>query len=204
MDNLQIGTFGWQMPEGQGDFYPDDMPEEWQLDYYSNLFRVVLVAESQWLNWEDDDLEACVEGVEGEFGFYLGIDGLITTAKEAQINAIKQRFGDLLQGVVLFSEEMQVAAVSSIDLNSVPLTLISKKVALPGWHFQINGLQISGNPLGYCDDLPADGKQQAALLKNFMLAIPENTEGAAFFIGGDSINMKHVTNLKVVGEFLGY
>lgn len=204
MDNLQIGTFGWQMPEGQGDFYPDDMPVEWQLDYYSNLFRVVLVAESQWLSWDDDAMEDCVDAVEGDFGFYLGIEGQLTAAKQKQIDAIQQAFGDLLQGLVLFSEDSQVQAVSDVDSNGIPLTLISKNFALPGWQVEINRLQISGNPLGYCDDLPADGKQQAALLKNFMQAMPKNSAGAAFFIGGDSINMNHVTNLKVVGEFLGY
>ena len=40
---LLIGTCGWQHAAWKGGFYPDDLPAEWQLTYYSNEFRVVLV-----------------------------------------------------------------------------------------------------------------------------------------------------------------
>ncbi|MBN2866444.1 MAG: hypothetical protein JXK16_10600 [Thiotrichales bacterium] len=203
MDNLQIGTFGWQVPEGQGDFYPDDMPPEWQLDYYSNLFRVVLVPEEQWLQWDKEAIEACIDAVEGEFGFYLGVNHLLSKAKEAQLLVIKDAFGSLLKGVVIFSDA-PIADLPQTAVQNVPVTLVSKVEALAGWQIEINGLKISGQPMGFCADLPADGKQQAAMLKNFMQSMPDNSAGAAFFIGGDSINMKLVSNLKVVGEFLGY
>ncbi|HEB67806.1 MAG TPA: hypothetical protein ENI93_07650 [Gammaproteobacteria bacterium] len=39
-----IGAAGWRHPAWQGDFYPDDLPAEWQPVYYANEFPVVLIA----------------------------------------------------------------------------------------------------------------------------------------------------------------
>jgi len=41
LDNIQITTLGWQAPNWKQEFYPEDMPEEWQLDYYLNYFSVL-------------------------------------------------------------------------------------------------------------------------------------------------------------------
>lgn len=200
MENLQIGTYGWLHPSWEGSFYPDDMPEEWQLDYYSNAFRVVLVPEKQWIGWDEKDLEECVDAVEGEFEFYLRVDDVITADKEQQMQRIQQGLGSLLKGVVVFSE----TEIPEPLIYGQPVSLVSKNLIMSGWHSEIEGVKISGSPIGYCADLKEDGKWQSAMLQGFMQTLPDINSGIAFFIGGDSINMTHVTNLKVVGEFLGY
>ena len=43
-----IGACGWQHNEWTGEFYPDDLPEEWQLGYYGNEYQVVLVPADYW------------------------------------------------------------------------------------------------------------------------------------------------------------
>ncbi len=46
---ILIGTAGWQHSEwGNEVFYPEDLPEDWFLSFYSNEFPVVVVPESQW------------------------------------------------------------------------------------------------------------------------------------------------------------
>jgi len=200
VDNLQIGTCGWQTPEGQGHFYPEDMPIEWQLDYYSNAFRVVLVPEAQWLAWTSADFEDCVDGVEGTFEFYLRVEHELTSEKEIQINRVQKGLGALLKGVIVFSE----SHLPTKRIALLPVSLVSKSLVMPGWSYALCGYQVSGNPVGYCDTLSNEGKEQAGLLKSFMQTLPDNSLAVAFFIGGDSINMSQVSNLKVVGEFLGY
>jgi len=69
--NLSVGAWGWKHPEWEKDvFYPDDLPADWQLSYYSNEFDVVVVPASYWTadgygeeDWLDD--------VEDDFVFYI-------------------------------------------------------------------------------------------------------------------------------------
>ena len=48
-----IGACGWQHPRWLEEFYPEDLPAEWQLGYYGNEYRVVLIPAEY---WQDVDL----------------------------------------------------------------------------------------------------------------------------------------------------
>ena len=188
------------MPQGQGNFYPEDLPVDWQLDYYCNAFQVVMVPESQWLEWTQDDLEMCLDAAQDDFGFYLRVDHDVTAQKVTKIAAVKKALGTLLKGVVVFSE----GSVPSQKVALLPVSFVSKTLHMPGWQALMGDYKLSGHPVGYCDALSGDGRNQAGLVKAFMQQLPENNLGVAFFIDGDSINMEQVSNLKVVAEFLGY
>lgn len=45
---LLIGACGWDHPGWRGTFYPEDLPDDWQLGYYSNEYRVILVPAEYW------------------------------------------------------------------------------------------------------------------------------------------------------------
>lgn len=67
---LLIGTVGWQHKEWIGGFYPDDLPEDWCLGYYSNRLRAVLVPVSTWSN-DKEDLQDWPEDIYPEFRMVL-------------------------------------------------------------------------------------------------------------------------------------
>lgn len=48
VDNLAVGSYGWQLDRIASDFYPEDLPEDWQLDYYCNFSNLVVVPQSIW------------------------------------------------------------------------------------------------------------------------------------------------------------
>lgn len=200
MDNLQVGAVGWLHADWQGTFYPDDMPQEWQLDYYGNAFHVVLVPQSQWLEWRDEELEDYADNVEEDFAFYLELKEPVDQHRLQQLLLVKQVLGSFLCGVVVFSESW----LPERSLEGVPVSLVSKSLQLPGWHWEVEGSILSGAPFGYVENLQEDGKWQTALLQDFVGSFPPGLLGAPFFIGGDSIDMAQVTNLKVIGELLGY
>ena len=66
-----IGARGWQHNDWIGEFYPDDLPDDWRLGYYGNEYPVVMVPASylsadeseyeQWLEESDDSLRMIVE-----------------------------------------------------------------------------------------------------------------------------------------------
>jgi len=45
---ILIGANGWRHPAWQEQFYPDDLPDDWQLGYYSNEFPLVFMPASYW------------------------------------------------------------------------------------------------------------------------------------------------------------
>ncbi|MDH5181588.1 MAG: hypothetical protein OEZ39_17385 [Gammaproteobacteria bacterium] len=45
---IMFGAAGWRHAAWQTIFYPDDLPEEWQLGYYGNEFPVVLFPADYW------------------------------------------------------------------------------------------------------------------------------------------------------------
>lgn len=70
-----VGASGWRHPAWRGGFYPADLPDDWQLSYYSTQFQAVYLpaplwraaADATWSEWLDDTHEA--------FHFVLEPDG---------------------------------------------------------------------------------------------------------------------------------
>lgn len=205
MENLQIGIYGWQRADLDGQFYPEDLPSDWRLDYYSNAFRVVLVPQLEWMVWDEDDLEAIMEAVEAPFYFYFAVEPAFTAEVLSQLSKVVETLKTQACGIVVWSEQ----PFDHTEIAGLPVTLISTKYKLPGWSWQNQNLWISGEPLAYLQDLTADAKEQAALLKAFMQSLAESDFvkkelAAPCIVGGDKIDVVQVTNLKVIGEFLGY
>lgn len=205
MENLQIGIYGWQRADLDGQFYPEDLPSDWRLDYYSNAFRVVLVPQLEWEVWDEEDLEAILEAVEAPFYFYFALEAAFTTEVLSQLSKVVETLKTQACGVVIWSEK----PFEHTEIAGLPVTLVSTKYKLPGWSWQNQSLWMSGEPLAYLPDLTVDAKEQAALLKAFMQSLVESAFikkelAAPCIVGGDKIDIAQVTNLKVIGEFLGY
>jgi hypothetical protein len=43
-----VGASGWLHPAWRGRFYPDDLPEDWQLSYYNTRFQAVHLPAAFW------------------------------------------------------------------------------------------------------------------------------------------------------------
>lgn len=57
---ILIGANGWLHPAWQTTFYPDDLPDDWQLGYYSNEFPIVLMPAAYWQK-PDEEIAAWLE-----------------------------------------------------------------------------------------------------------------------------------------------
>lgn len=220
LDNLQIGSLGWDYDHWAGGFYPEDMPEEWRLDYYANTFRVVLVEQACWSKWSEDDIEEVIDAVEGEFGFYFEVKDKTALSK---LQLIKQQLTSLAIGVVLFSSsEFDSPDFDLQDFDGFSVTLVidstqgvdlkvSGKVSeeldafiKSSWSWQNAGLEFCGEPLGVLEKIPEDPKEQRLLLESFMASLPQPYSGAPLFVVDQQVKIKQLQDLKTIGEFLGY
>ena len=58
---IQIGAYGWSHAAWQDDFYPHELPEDWQLGYYGNEFPVIMVPAAYWQQPGPAQIEAALE-----------------------------------------------------------------------------------------------------------------------------------------------
>lgn len=68
---LLFGTRGWQHTAWQGDFYPEDLPQDWFLGFYANEFRAVCLTVRELVEAERDELAGWHEDVPDNFLFWL-------------------------------------------------------------------------------------------------------------------------------------
>ncbi len=207
---LQIGTYGWEREEWSRNFYPEDLPKSWRLDYFSNELSVVLVPQQVWLSWSPEMVQRIAESVEGDFGFYLALHnefegGVKNKKTKLHLKSILSILDMRALGFVVWSE--QPFTLSTFLQR--PVTLISTQYRLSGWSWRKEGCWLSGNPLGFVSALPKEGKEQARLLTEFVeslsnIKLEDSDIIPVAFIVGDAVDMQQVTNLKTIGELLGY
>ena len=93
---LRIGAVDWRHPGWVGGFYPDSLPEDWWLTYYSNEFDCVLVPAAV---WRAAAPEQWCRDTPDEFRFYLRL-GAADAAEVAALlrcgAALGSRFGGTL------------------------------------------------------------------------------------------------------------
>jgi len=84
------GTVGWRHASWKGDFYPDDLPEDWQLSFYNTQFRCVYLPAESWRNASDETVANWLQDTREGFRFVLATpDG---DSEEADRQA--SRFGE--------------------------------------------------------------------------------------------------------------
>ena len=105
-NTISVGACGWDQPQWQGVFFPDDLPEDWRLSYYANEFSAVLVPQHKW-QAADVDFEQWADDVPDGFKFYFLSHSL--SVDEA---VIKGCLGDKFAGFVTVKDNPHTALIS--------------------------------------------------------------------------------------------
>lgn len=200
LSNLSIGVDGWQRPELINHYYPEGLPEDWRFDYYLNDFFVVLVPQSEWLQWTEAELDELMNCRRDHSAVYLKIESWQLGYAE-RVASIKAQLTELMVGFMVFDDDMSVDAI-----NGLPgaVTRVSRGLELAGWHWRNDGWVISGAPAGWLADMPSDMKLLRACVQNFVSSLPDKKTGYGFFVGGESIKIGQIQNLKTLAELMGY
>jgi len=70
---LFVAAYGWQ-DKAWGAFYPADLPEEWRLDYYANLYPTIVVPAAEWRGQEDATLRSWLEDAPAGFLLFWEVE----------------------------------------------------------------------------------------------------------------------------------
>ena len=140
-----MGACGWKHQAWLNDFYSEDLPEEWQLGFYSNEFPVVYVPADDWLN--ATDLTEWAEDVSDSFRFVLEIpidilkdeQRFATALKKANILGkfclglifqIDQNLQDNTQQFQKYLDMAQAIAPVCIDKSGIELSQEFKNILI--------------------------------------------------------------------------
>lgn len=69
--SLLIGCVGWRHPAWQVSYYPDDLPEDWQLGFYANDCGCVLLSPADLQALDVAELEDALDDLPDDFVFLL-------------------------------------------------------------------------------------------------------------------------------------
>lgn len=89
--NVLVGAEGWKHVRWQGNFYPDDLPEDWELSFYNSQFRCVYLAKSAWAGRSIADAEVWLKDTQANFRFIFEPPDRITQQTAAILKAMAGR-----------------------------------------------------------------------------------------------------------------
>ena len=153
-----MGTCGWSHAAWLNDFYSEDLPEDWQLGFYSNEFPVVYVPAADWVDVAD--LSEWTEDVSDSFRFVLEISTdvlenellFITALEKAKtldnfcLGLVLQLSPNLCNDSNLLEQRLSLAqpvALVCVDTKGFPVTdelvqFLSKHDIANVWHNKSN------------------------------------------------------------------
>jgi len=105
-ENLVIGACDWRHKHWSKSFYPEELPADWCLGFYSNEFETVLVPSSRWSDKSGYRCEGWLDEVNESFRFYIELPPVLSeqdTGREQFIDDMKL-LEDALGGIILTTE----------------------------------------------------------------------------------------------------
>jgi hypothetical protein len=113
---IWIGARGWRHESWVGDFYPEDMPHEWWLAYYSNEFDSVLVPWEYLKDAHPDTLQIWIEEANERFAFFIELS--LSASKDLVVKvleALGPRLGGILLNDITNQDEITSDVLAAAD-----------------------------------------------------------------------------------------
>lgn len=94
--SVAVAAYGWEHSGWSGSFYPEDLPEDWRLDYYANEFSAVAVPAGYWQG--EPEVAAWRDATPDGFAFFLEVPSAAGPRErmEAGLAVLDDRVGGLL------------------------------------------------------------------------------------------------------------
>ncbi len=190
LENVEVGAMGWACEA----FYPEDMPSEWQLEYYANHFSAVLVPSTQWPDWTEAQWQDFLESSDTLRWVGFGLKTVPTEVQAACLDAALMTLSERGQAVGVFSH----VSLPRL-LEKWPVTWFDRPEVESIWRWR----HLSGAPAGWVDTLPDDTKAMRVLLEDFAQSLPDESVGAPFIVKDGCANMRGLKQFKQLAELLG-
>lgn len=190
---LVIGARGWVHASWLESYYPDDLPEDWQLDYYTNEFGAVLLPAELWTQAGVDDIEQWLATVGENFLFFLELP-----AQPGDFVARLEAFAGRCAGATLDTGNADdwSALTGEIPLLYSEDTGVLRRYRPAGQAEAVLACLQAGP--GEKIELPVLREQ----LESALSGVPVTSQ-LAFIIGNKDPAIENLQNAKLIAELLG-
>lgn len=186
---VRFGTLDWRHAEWRESYYPEDLPEDWQLGYYANEVGAVLLEPEGWLAGPPEDLAAWAEEVHEDFRFYLLLDPAREVADQRARAAV---LGDRLGGLLWPGEAALPGVLGSLAAD--------RAAGLPA------GVSAWGDEAGIrlatIDVAGLDLRARRGVLERLAPALAGGGEVALILVG-QAVQPTQARELQTVAELMG-
>jgi hypothetical protein len=144
-----VGSAGWEHPQWEGVFYPDELPPEWRLTFYNIAFPCVYLAYEEWSGRDLQTLSVWVEDTLERFRFVLEPNPAgLTEGDKARLGVLAPRI-DPFDGQVVWLEgkpdlKRLAGELKSLAGRTGPVYLISRDHDLDAMNQVKTLLEIMG------------------------------------------------------------
>ncbi|NOX42999.1 MAG: hypothetical protein GXP19_04600 [Gammaproteobacteria bacterium] len=226
--DILIGATGWNHEAWVGSYYPENLPEDWRLSFYSNEFTTVLVPECDWINIQKEDIEQWINDTHDEFIFFFEANLTTNTAIDQiqrAANLLESQNKDRSQvGALLITVPPETSEADLLNINSklppnlsVSFDFIKSKLSdtkledilsslslNTTWHSDLSYKHTPNNglQLGILDTKTEHSNKQ---LKNYFeqfRSITNNSSQVALFLSGHPPDINNLYNIKMIKELI--
>ncbi|MDQ7014826.1 MAG: hypothetical protein Q9N68_00420 [Gammaproteobacteria bacterium] len=145
-----VGSRGVNHPAWNESFYPEDLPEEWRLSYYSNEFRSLLLLHDDIKSLPDDELIEWLEELDADFALLYGVEFDSFFELSLLPSLLKQRLQALVCDLTVLQLALLLKGVVPLPENTplylrclqgVPNDEQMQQIRRRGWRFCWQGNQ---------------------------------------------------------------
>lgn len=199
---IEVGACGWLRPGWQGAFYPDDLPDDWRLDYYANQFNAVLAGAEHWRPGRGYPVAQWRESIEAPFRLYLAAPDEDVFGQDAQwrrfcdqLDALRGVLAGVVAGSPRSSRKLVDRLVSDMGGAAAP---VSGASAMCWWPHE-GGKRPQDAPLWLLHDDLQDLRVLRPKIESFAARHP----GGGILVEHPSLSAEALLRLRQVVEIMG-
>jgi len=224
---IRTGTCGWNHDDWVYAFYPDDLPDDWRLSYYSNEFDTVLVPVHGLDSITSQEAEQWYEDTRDDFLFFIKLPDSVNLCDPAlsvfldRIRPLGAKLGGILLPAGLTCEqenqvarmEIQCAIYMELEQQNLPDYVKKAFSGSPADTYHAYALHQSSSIVGTSSaalsllivektgEQPYDLRKLRKLVEGIMAAGADDNR-VTILLGGHSSVTEDVRNIRIMVDLM--
>jgi hypothetical protein len=202
-----VGASGWEYAAWEESFYPEDLPSDWRLSFYSNEFPVVLLPASRLAEAATPEVTEWLEETHAKFRFVLQLDRPLDAELQARLEILRPK----LLAVVVPRDQAVALPESLAGLPQVMEKATDKSCELHlqaglGHCWDGHGAPCWGDDIALVCLSAGDYKDMRQLKEVIASCQPALEEGRQLVLlfEGEAPDIEVMRNARTIVELLGY